>query len=139
MVSPSSRCPDGQHLDEQRSWTGCKVPAAPPPSLHANTPRQQIFFSFLVFLRATSSSRTREPEREIYFHSHVMRRGHTVICSSRRRQTFETQILLHVAHSNFIPPERRDSADDKRNFFWGGGTSMTKKKSSTKCQKMVYL
>lgn len=129
MVSPSSRCPDGQHLDEQRSWTGCKVPAAPPPSLHANTPRQQIFFSFLVFLRATSSSRTREPEREIYFHSHVMRRGHTVICSSRRRQTFETQILLHVAHS-LISFLQRDATPLMRNatFFWGGGDFNDKKK-----------
>lgn len=98
----------------------------------------RFFFSFFVFLRATSSSRTREPEREIYFHSHVMRRGHTVICSSRRRQTFETQILLHVAHSltSFL---QRDATPLMRNatFFFGGGwgTSMTKKKVAPNVKK----
>lgn len=40
MVSPSSRCPDGQHLDEQRSWTG-------PPREHAKA--TDFFFPFLSF------------------------------------------------------------------------------------------
>ena len=99
-----------------------------------------FFFFFCPFLRATSSSRTREPEREICFHSHVMRRGHTVVCSSRRRQSFETQILLHVAHS-LISSLQRDATPLMRNatvfFFFGGGggTSMTKKKVALNVKK----
>lgn len=106
-----------EELDWVQSPSGA---ATEPPREHAKA--TDFFFPFLSFCVPHQAAELESLSVRFTFTATLMRRGHTVICSSRRRQTFETQILLHVAHS-LISFLQRDATPLMRNatFFWGGG------------------
>lgn len=96
MVSPSSRCPYGLHLFKQRRGhsTGCKFPEvhwsrSATKLSHEHVKATDFFCLFAAGINQWSWT----DSCEIYIHSYVMCKGHTVSCLCRNSgKSFETRV-----------------------------------------------